>query len=200
MVRQQGIRQLLDIGTGLPTTDNTHEVAQRCAPECRIVYVDNDPLVLTHARALLTSTAEGVTGYVDADIHDPDTILRAPAATLDFDRRVALVLMGVMGYVTEFDEVRALVRHFMAALPAGSHLLYYDGTATSQEMLDAQVQYNTSGAVPYHLRSPEQIRSVLDGFEVVDPGVVPVTQWRPEMGGPLDGPPDVNAHGGVARK
>lgn len=200
LVEQQGIRQFLDVGTGLPTTDNTHEVAQRCAPECRIVYVDNDPLVLAHARALLTSTSEGATEYIDADLHDPNAILESAAATLDFTRPIALVLMGVMGYVTEFDEVRDLTRRLLAPLPAGSHLMFYDGTSTSAEMLDAQVQYNASGAVPYHLRDPEQIRAVFDGLELVEPGVVPVTLWRPEMGGPLDGPADVDAHGGIGRK
>lgn len=200
LVEQRGVRQFLDVGTGLPTTDNTHEVAQRHAPASRIVYVDNDPLVLAHARALLTSTAEGTTNYVDADVHAPETIHEAAAETLDFDQPVALVLMGVMGYVTEHDDVLDLVHRLMAPLPSGSFLIYYDGTATSEEMHRAQIQYNTSGAIPYHLRSPEQVRAVFGGLDLVEPGVVPVTLWRPELGGPLDGPPDVDAHGGIGQK
>lgn len=200
LVEQRGVRQFLDVGTGLPTTDNTHEVAQRHAPECRIVYVDNDPLVLAHARALLTSSPEGATDYVDADVNEPEQIHEAAARTLDFQQPIALVLMGVMGYVTEDADVHDLVQRLLAPLPAGSFLLYYDGTATSDEMLRAQVEYNTSGAVPYHLRRPEQIRAVFDGTALVEPGVVPVTLWRPELGGPLDGPRDVDAYGGIGEK
>ncbi len=112
------MRQFLDIGTGLPSVDNTHEIAQRVAPECRIVYVDNDPLVLAHARALLTSSPEGVTHYVDADLRDPDTIVREAAGTLDFDRPIALMLMGILGHIEDYDEAREIVRRLVAALPA----------------------------------------------------------------------------------
>src|SRR5690242_20819465 len=112
---EAGIRQFLDIGTGLPTADNTHQVAQSVAPESRIVYVDNDPLVLAHARALLTSTPEGVTNYVDADLRDPETIVREAAKTLDFDQPVALMLMGILGHIEDYDEARSIVRRLVAA-------------------------------------------------------------------------------------
>ena len=200
LVEQRGVRQFLDVGTGLPTTNNTHEVAQRHAPESRIVYVDNDPLVLAHARALLTSTPDGATDYIDADVHDPERIHEAARRTLDFDEPVALVLMGVMGYVEDHAQVRDLVRRLMAPLPSGSFLLYYDGTDTSDEIHRAQIQYNTSGAVPYYIRQPEDIRAVFGDLALVEPGVVPVTLWRPEIGGPLDGPSDVDAHGGLGEK
>jgi hypothetical protein len=117
---EAGIRQFLDVGTGLPTADNTHEVAQRVAPQSRVVYVDNDPLVLAHARALLTSTPQGATSYIDADLHEPDKILQGAAETLDFTRPVALMLMGILGHVTDYDEARSIVRRLLDALPSGS--------------------------------------------------------------------------------
>src|SRR5438876_8267911 len=115
---EAGIRQFLDVGTGLPTADNTHQIAQRAAPESRIVYVDNDPLILAHARALLTSTPEGATDYIDADLHDPETILREAARTLDFTKPVALMLMGILGHVKDDDEVRSIIKRLMDALPS----------------------------------------------------------------------------------
>ncbi|MFD7712622.1 SAM-dependent methyltransferase, partial [Streptomyces sp. NPDC059786] len=114
-----GIRQFLDIGTGLPTYDNTHQVAQRVAPESRIVYVDNDPLVLRHAQALLTSTPEGVTDYIDADLHEPEKIIEAAARILDFGRPVALMLMGILGHIQDYGEAVSIVRRLQAALPSG---------------------------------------------------------------------------------
>ncbi len=153
---EAGVRQFLDIGTGLPTANNTHQVAQRVAPEARIVYVDNDPLVLTHARALLTSTPEGVTDYADADLGDPDTILEAAAKTLDFTQPVALMLLGILGHVGDYDEARSIVRRLLAALPSGSYLALNDGTNVVNKALvdEAQRAYNESGAVPYHPRKP----------------------------------------------
>ena len=153
---EAGIRQFLDIGTGLPTVDNTHEVAQRVAPESRIVYVDNDPLVLVHAHALLTSTPEGATAYIDADVRDPDAILREAAKTLDFTRPTALMLMGILGLVSDYDQARSIVNRLMAALPPGSYLALYDGTDTDRAYADAIGRYNArSGAIPYIPRSPE---------------------------------------------
>jgi hypothetical protein len=192
------LRQFLDIGTGLPTADNTHQVAQRVAPACRIVYVDNDPLVLTHARALLTSTPEGVTDYVDADLRQPDTILEAAAKTLDFTQPVALMLMGILGHISDYDEARSVVRRLLAALPSGSYLALYDGTNTNKAGVEAQERYNKSGAVPYHLRSPEQIARFFDGLELVEPGVVSCPRWRPDR--TVSGPAEVDALGGVGRK
>jgi hypothetical protein len=195
-----GIRQFLDVGTGLPTVDNTHEVAQRAAPESRIVYVDNDPLVLVHARALLTSTPQGATDYIEADVRDPGTILREAARTLDFTRPTALMLMGILGLVGDDDEARSIVRQFMAALPSGSYLALYDGSDTDPVYVKSIGGYNKgSGAVPYTPRSPELITAYFDGLELLEPGVVPVSRWRPELS-PRGGSLDVSCAGGVGRK
>jgi hypothetical protein len=193
------IRQFLDIGTGLPTADNTHEVAQRVAPKSRVVYVDNDPVVLAHARALLTST-QGVTAYVDADLHDPDAILDATARTLDFSQPVALMLLGVLGHVGDDDEARSIVKRLLDGLASGSYLALCDGTNTSQAGSQAQDDYDQSGAIPYRLRSPEQVAGLFAGLELVEPGVVSLPRWRPD---PTkgDGPPrEIDAVGGVGRK
>jgi hypothetical protein len=176
---EAGIRQFLDIGTGLPTSDNTHEVAQRVAPESRIVYVDNDPLVLTHARALLTSKPEGATEYLDADIRDPAAILDAAAELLDFKQPIALMLMGIMGHFTD-EEAYPIVRRLLDDLPSGSYFALYDGASTNEAFNEAQRGYNESGAVPYYLRSPEQFARFFEGLELVEPGVVPVQHWRPD--------------------
>jgi O-methyltransferase involved in polyketide biosynthesis len=195
---EAGVRQFLDIGTGLPAADNTHEVAQRVAPEARVVYVDNDPVVLAHARALLTST-QGVTAYVDADLHDPDTILDAAARTLDFSQPVALMLMGILGHF-DYDEARSIVKRLLDPLPSGSYLTLNDGTnIISEKFVQAQEIYNRSGAVPYHLRSPEQIAGFFEGLELVEPGLVSVPRWRPDR---ADGglPEELDAFGAVGRK
>ncbi|WP_055713349.1 SAM-dependent methyltransferase [Streptomyces torulosus] len=199
LVAEAGIRQFLDVGTGLPTANNTHEVAQRIAPESRIVYVDNDPLVLAHARALLSSTPEGATAYVDANVLEPDRILAAAAETLDFGRPTALILSNILGHVAEHDQARSIVTRLMAALPSGSYLSVNDGSLGIDPVFEqAQDAYNNSGAVPYNLRTPEQITAYFDGLELIDPGVVSVTQWRP---GPDDAAPEViGEHGGLARK
>jgi|SRR5215475_363516 len=196
-----GIRQFLDVGTGLPTEDNTHEVAQRVAPDARIVYADNDPLVLAHARALLTSTPQGVTAYIDADMRDPGTILAEAAKTLDFAKPVALILNGVLGHLTDGDEARAIVRHLMGALPPGSYLSLMDGTGSisGAPAQEAQQGYNESGALPYVLRSPEEIASFFEGLELVEPGVVSVTKWRPDPSA-SEPPAEVDAFGAVGRK
>jgi hypothetical protein len=194
-----GLRQFLDIGTGLPNVDNTHEIAQRVAPESRIVYVDNDPLVLSHARALLTSTPPGVVHYVDADLHDPDAIVAAAGRTLDFTRPVALMLMGILGHIGDDDEARSIVRRLVAALPPGSYMVHYDSTDTNPAYVDAIRQYNESGAVPYILRSPEQITRFFDGLELLAPGVVSVPLWRPDPS-PFGPPAEVDQFGGVGRK
>jgi O-methyltransferase involved in polyketide biosynthesis len=193
-----GISQFLDIGTGLPTVDNTHEIAQRVAPGSRIVYVDNDPLVLAHARALLTSTPEGATDYIAADLREPGAILESAARTLDFDRPVALMLLGIMAHVGDDDEARSILSRLLAALPPGSHLVLSDGTDTDKARVAAHRRYNAGGSVPYILRSPERITRFFDGLELLEPGVVSVSRWRPEPA--AFGPPvEVATIGGVAR-
>ena len=196
---EAGIRQFLDIGTGLPTVDNTHEIAQRVAPTSRIVYVDNDPLVLVHARALLVGSPEGATDYLDADLHEPEQILAAAAKTLNLDQPVALILSGILGHVPDLDEARDIVSRLMAGLPSGSYLSINDGTrvVAGDALAEAQDDYNDTGAVPYQLRTPEEIASFFTGLELVEPGVVSCPRWRPAPG---EEPFDLDAFGGVGRK
>jgi O-methyltransferase involved in polyketide biosynthesis len=197
---EAGIRQFLDIGTGLPTVENTHEVAQRVAPGARIVYVDNDPLVLAHARALLTSTPEGATAYLHLDLRDPAGIVEGAAATLDFTQPIALILNGVLGHLTETDEARSIVHQLVGALPAGSYLALSDGTSGMSGPAggEAQEGYNDTGALPYVLRSPDEIASFFDGLELVEPGVVSCPAWRPPT--TPSAAAEIDALGGVARK
>ncbi|GAA0555682.1 SAM-dependent methyltransferase [Actinomadura livida] len=199
LAAEVGVRQFIDIGTGLPTVDNTHEVAQRAAPESRIVYVDHDPLVLEHARSLLTSTPQGRTAYLHADMRDPGRILEAAAETLDFGEPVALTMMGVLEFIPDDAEAYAIVRRLLDAVPSGSHLAMYDGTnVVHGESSDRIVEvWNASGDTPLVLRTPEQIERFFDGLELVEPGVVPVTHWRPDAPGE---PEAVDAFGGVGRK
>ncbi|MFF5629396.1 SAM-dependent methyltransferase [Streptomyces sp. NPDC012623] len=203
LVVDQGVRQFLDIGTGLPTADNTHEVAQRLAPDSRIVYVDNDPLVLAHARALLTSTPEGRTDYLDADLYEPETILKAAEETLDLARPVALMILNTLGHVADHEQARSLVTRLMSGLPSGSYLVISDSTSTSAGMIAASEAYNASGAVPYHVRGVEEIGGFFDGLDLVEPGVAQVTRWRQAADGTDDagvGAPAVDAYCGVGRK
>ncbi|MCX5554829.1 SAM-dependent methyltransferase [Streptomyces sp. NBC_00038] len=199
LVAEAGIRQFLDVGTGLPTADNTHQVAQRIAPESRIVYVDNDPMVLAHARALLYSTREGATAYVDANVMDPDRILAAAAETLDFTRPTALILSNILGHVADDEQARSIVTSLMDALPSGSYLSINDGSLGIDPVFErAQDAYNESGAVPYNLRTPDQITAFFDGLDLIDPGVASVPLWRPDATSPA--PEPIGEHGGLARK
>jgi len=197
LVAEAGIRQLLDIGTGLPTVHNTHQVAQRAAPDCKIAYVDNDPMVLAHARALLTSTPEGTCEYIDADLRDPHKIMREAAKHLDFSKPVALMLMGIIGHLPN-HQAYPVVAQLTDALSPGSYLALYDGASTSAAFNKAQDGYNQTGADPYHLRSPEQIARFFDGLTMVEPGVVPCSWWRPEDT-PFGPAPQSHVYGGVAR-
>jgi hypothetical protein len=193
-----GIRQFLDVGTGLPTADNTHEVAQRVAPDSKIVYVDNDPLVLAHARALLTSSPQGTTAYLDADLHDPEGILAQAGQTLDFGRPVALLMMGVLGHVEDDAEARSIIDAFMGRLCSGSYFAIYDGADTIQEITDKLRLWNDNVPLKYHLRSPARMAALFDGLELVEPGVVPVTRWRP---GPADADAgDIAQYAAMGRK
>lgn len=185
LVKEAGIRQFLDIGTGLPTANNTHEVAQSVAPESRIVYVDHDPLVLAHARALLVSHPRGVTSYIDADLREPDKILTQAADTLDFTQPVALMLMGILGHLTEDKEAYAIVSRLVDGLAPGSHLVLYDDTNVIHgRAMDEMVrQWNESGENPRVNRTPQKLERFFAGLELLDPGVVSVTRWRP---GPVE--------------
>ncbi|MFJ3641423.1 SAM-dependent methyltransferase [Streptomyces sp. NPDC090108] len=184
LAKDAGIRQFLDIGTGLPTTDNTHEVAQGIAPESRIVYVDNDPIVLAHADALLRSTPEGACAYLDADVRDPQKILTQAAQTLDFDRPIGLMLLNIMGQVADEEEPGRIVAELIDALPRGSYVALSDGTATSEPLQAAVAAYNAQSVNTYHLRAPEHIGSFLQGLRLVEPGLVRSADWRPDPDAP----------------
>ncbi|MFG2597356.1 SAM-dependent methyltransferase [Streptomyces sp. NPDC048462] len=197
---EAGIRQFLDIGAGLPTADNTHEVAQRVAPDSRIVYVDNDPLVLTHARALLTSSPEGACAYIDADVKNVDLILEEAAGTLDFSRPVGLTMLGIMGQLPDEDDPWTLVDRLTEPLAPGSHLALSDGTDTSDTLNQAIETYNANSASSYHLRSPERIAGFFHGLEIIEPGIVRTSAWRPDPG--TDGTDVLRGHAvcGIGRK
>ena len=195
---EAGIRQFLDIGTGLPTANNTHEVAQRVAPESRIVYADNDPLVLVHARALLTSGPDGATDYIDVDLRDTERIRQEAARTLDFGKPIALMLMGILGHIESDDEALPVVARLLDLLPSGSYLCFYDGTDTSAKIVEG-AKVSSDGGHDYFLRSPERIARFFDGLELVEPGVVTVSRWRPEPS--ADGvPAHHDSYGGIGRK
>jgi hypothetical protein len=176
---EAGIRQFLDVGTGLPTADNTHEVAQRIDPRSRIVYVDFDPLVLVHARALLTSSPEGATDYIDADGRDSAKVLGAAAHTLDLTRPVGLIMSGLLGHIVDDDEASATLAGYLDALPSGSYLILLDG-ARSAAHTEAERIWNESANPPYQLRTPERIAAFFEGLELVEPGVVSAPTWRAE--------------------
>jgi hypothetical protein len=187
------IRQFLDIGAGLPAGGNTHEIAQRIAPEVGIVYADNDPAVLVHARALLqnpmlASTPEGVVSYVDADLRDVTAVLAGTARTLDLGQPVALIMLGILGHLDDYGAARSITSQLMDALPAGSYLAIADGVAGSGSVDDAQQRYNYAAAVPYHLRRPDQLASFFDGLDLIEPGVVPCPQWKPDASGAPSAP------------
>ena len=198
-VAEQGIRQILDIGTGLPTADNTHEVAQRLAPETRVVYVDNDPLVLTHARALLTGTAEGRTDYIEADLNDPADILRKATGTLDLSRPVAVTLLGIVHFILDYDEARTVIRELVDALPSGSYLTIAHGChdINRAEADDIVNFWNEHGTPKIVYRTAAEIGGFFDGLELLPPGIVPCSRWRP---GADDPDIDVNQYCGVGRK
>jgi hypothetical protein len=199
LAAEAGVRQFLDIGTGLPTMQNTHEVAQEVAPDARVVYVDNDPLVLAHARALLTNASpDGVTSYIDADYNDPDVIIAGAREVLDFSKPIAVMFMGVLGYVESPDDAYAIIKRVVDSVPSGSWLALWDGTNTS-ERARAGAKAQADMGSPYYQRTPAEIERWFEGLEVVEPGIVSVTLWRPdesEVGQiePIDG------YGGVARK
>ncbi|MEV6832936.1 SAM-dependent methyltransferase [Streptomyces sp. NPDC051133] len=184
LAAERGIRQFLDVGTGLPTVDNTHEIAQRIAPESRIVYVDNDPIVLVHARSLLTSSPEGVTDYVDADVRDPDAIVQRAAGTLDLRQPVAVMMLGILNFVLDTDEARDIVRRLTAAVPSGSHLVLThptcDADVGGEGNAAAMEFWNAHATPPITARGRADVAAFLQGLRPVEPGLVPCSLWRPE--------------------
>ncbi|MGH3978322.1 MAG: SAM-dependent methyltransferase [Pseudonocardiaceae bacterium] len=198
---EAGIRQFLDIGTGLPTANNTHEVAQATTPGCRIVYVDNDPLIMAHARALLTSAPQGATDYVHADLHDPDAIVQEAARTLDFTQPIALILLGIVEHITDDDEAYAIVNRLLDALPSGSYLVLADPTAEvgGEVVLEAIRQWNESATPPITARSRQELTRFFDRLELLEPGVVSSSLWRPDPS-VIGVPGEVFNFGGVGRK
>ncbi|GAA5190041.1 SAM-dependent methyltransferase [Rugosimonospora acidiphila] len=180
LVTEAGIRQFLDVGAGLPTANNTHEVAQAAAPECRVVYTDNDPLVLAHARALLTSTAEGATDYLGADARDTHRVLRAAQDTLDFTRPVAVILLGILNFIEDDAQARAIVDELMAAVPSGSYLaIAFPTKEVRPEESEAAVrQWNASATPRITLRDRADLESFFHGLELLEPGAVSCSRWR----------------------
>ncbi|RFS85849.1 SAM-dependent methyltransferase [Actinomadura spongiicola] len=200
LAAEAGIRNFLDIGAGLPAESNTHEVAQRVGPDARVLYVDNDPMVLAQARVLMRGTTqEGTTAFLDADYHDPQRILAEAANVLNFDEPIAVMFMGVMGFCQEYQTAKRIVSDTMVGVPSGSHLVLWDCTDTSELARNSTDKYAESGTLPYILRSVEQLDALFDGLEKVDPGLVSISQWRPDrtQGGE---PAHVDGYGAVARK
>jgi len=200
---EAGIRQFLDIGTGLPTTNNVHEVAQQVAPSSRVVYVDNDPLVLAHARALLTSSPEGRTAYIHADLRDPQAILNDPATrdVLDFSQPIALMLVALLHYVPDEWNPAEILATLLGALPSGSYLVASHITGEHDPAVAAFERADRAAGIPAQLRDCSDFaRLAFAGLALLPPGVVPVSEWRPDTAGPLPTPAEVSTYGGVARK
>src|SRR5689334_2176961 len=205
LAAEMGVRQFLDIGTGLPTADNTHEVAQRIAPDSRVVYVDNDPMVMMHAQVLLTSTPEGRTAYVQGDLRQPESILDRPELreTLDLNQPVGLMLVAVLHFISGEAEARSIVRAMLDALPSGSYLVASNATKDFATPMGETV-YQTmvaAGKLDMWLRTKADFGAIFDGLELVDPGVVVVSEWRAEQEPkPRPEPAEVSVYGAVGRK
>jgi hypothetical protein len=205
LVKEAGITQFLDLGSGLPGVGNVHEVAQAVQPTVRVLYVDNDPIVLAHGRALLASTPEGKCAYLQADIHDPQYILRHPLTrdTLDFGRPVALILNAVLHFFPDEEEPGKIVETMLEALPSGSYVAASHGTAeySPPQRVDGGVRAYQQGGMPLRLRDGDEFaRLAFKGLTLVPPGVVVVSEWRPER---VSTPPpaeEVGINGAVARK
>jgi hypothetical protein len=200
LVDEAGVRQFLDIGTGIPTADNTHEVAQDLAPGCRVVYVDNDPIVLAHARALLTSETEGATAYLDEDVRDVGELVRAAAATLDFGQPVGVMLIGILQCIPDEDDPAGIVKRLMDAVPAGSYLAISHPASDIDVVGIRNLASRLSETMPMELRfrSRAEVAALFDGLELVEPGLVRVPEWRPDSDTDAANPATV--WGGVARK
>jgi hypothetical protein len=202
LTEEVGIRQFLDLGGGLPDPlgNNTHTVAQSSAPDAKVVYVDNDPVVLAHQRALMVSSPQGASAFVGKDYRDTDAVIADASRTLDFSRPISVMFMGVFGYLPPYDELRAVVDRTVAAVPSGSYLTFWDGTDTSDAIRESHRLQAEMGH-PYTLRTVEEIEQVFTGLELVEPGVVQLSQWRPEKNDiAAQASVRVDAYGGVARK
>jgi S-adenosyl methyltransferase len=204
LVGEAGITQFLDIGTGLPSADNVHEVAQALNPESRVVYADNDPIVLAHARALLASDPRGACAYIDADLREPEKLLSHPAtrSTLDFSRPIALMLVAVLHFVPEEDGPRRAVKTLLDTLPSGSYVVASHVTEehNPEGLAGTGRAYGEAGVRGALRTSAEFAELVFSGLELVDPGVVLVSEWRPDADGLRPLPWEVNIYGAVARK
>jgi SAM-dependent methyltransferase len=202
LTRDAGIRQYLDIGTGIPSAGNVHDVAQEVAPESRVLYVDNDPIVLAHARALMAGTAEGPVAFIQADLREPEAILSDPAVagTLDLAQPVGLVLIGVMHHLRDDDDPRRIVATLVDALAPGSYLVLSQSTPDfDPDAMRALAAASEQGGIPNVPRSLADTEPFFAGLELVEPGLVPMATWRPDPGAEQD-PRSVYAYGGVARK
>ena len=181
LVGEAGIRQFLDLGTGLPTANNTHQVAQRLATDARIVYVDNDPMVLAHARALLVGTSDGATDYLHADAGHPAGILSQAARTLDFSQPVAIMMLGILQFIVDDAQARSTVDTLLASVPSGSYLAIAHPIAGVDPKLDEAIRmWNEQGIDPQQLRTHDEVAGFFAGLELLEPGVVPCPQWRPD--------------------
>ena len=203
LAAEAGIRQFLDIGTGLPTTSNVHEVAQEAAPSSRVVYVDNDPLVLAHARALLTSAPAGRTAYIQADLREPAGILANPVTqeVLDFSQPIALMLVALLHYVPDEWKPTEILATLLDALPSGSFFVATHITAEHDPAVAAFERADRAAGIPAQLRDHSEFAQLaFSGLELVPPGVVPVSDWRPDTTGPRPSPAEVSTYGGGARK
>ena len=200
LTAEAGIRQFLDIGTGIPTANNTHEVAQRAAPECRIVYVDNDPVVLLHAKALLKSARQGACAYIDADLRDPEKILAAAAGTLDFGQPVAVMLLAVLQVAADDAEASGIVKRLMGACASGSFVTISHPASDidAEQMAEMAQRLNQSVAEPSTHRDRARVARLFEGFEMVEPGLIRVAEWRPDT--ELEAASPAALWGGVARK
>lgn len=201
LAEEAGIRQFLDIGTGIPTAGNTHQVAQASAPESRVVYVDNDKIVLAHARALLDSTPEGKCDYIDSDLRDTETIITQAAETLDFSQPVAVLFIAILHFVPDQDDPWGVTRRLMDALPSGSYLGVSHATPesftdpASKELLNKVYAETASGGVTP--RPKAEIERFFSGLEMTAPGLVSISAWRPQPGEPVT---RTLFYGGVGRK
>jgi S-adenosyl methyltransferase len=201
LVTEAGIRQFLDIGTGLPSANNTHQVAQGAAPQSRVVYVDNDPIVLSHARALLTSSPEWATAYLDADLRATGTILEWAADVLDFGQPVAVMLLGILQGISDQEEPGAIIARLMDAVAPGSYLAISQiaSDVAADEVAEGVQRYNEQVAAPVAARTQAEVRRFFAGLDLVEPGAVQVHRWRAGPGD-LGNGRDLAIYAGVARK